>query len=193
MAAARRGEDGAKRGGDGGVRPHPVVTGVLLLVVVGVLSLFPIALYANVMAMSDGYRASHGEAGTPGTATVESVVDGRGGQVCRGTFAGDDSGSGSAGGGGDDGGTVAVDVRIEVPGGCEVGQVVEVRLMEGRDSIFTGYGEPRAWAEGSNDWAGYIGLVVLFGLLSLPLVLLVVMIVTRLFKLMFLPRDAPKV
>jgi hypothetical protein len=161
-------------------RPHPAVTAAILLVLGAVLSLFPIALYANVMAMADGYRAAHGEAGMPGTATVESVVEGRGGQVCRGMVALDD-------------GTVAADVQIDVPGGCEEGQVAEVRLMEGRSSMFIGYDEPRAWAAGSLDWAVYVPLVVLFGLLSLLPALLVVVILAELAKLVFLPREAPEV
>lgn len=171
---------GAAEQGKGVKKPHPAVTAVLLLVVVGVLSLFPIALYANAMAMIDGYRGSHGQAGTPGTATVESAVDGRGGQVCRGTFVRDD-------------GPATAEIRIEVPGRCEEGQEAEAHLMDGRPSMFTGYGEPRAWAAGANDWAGYIPLVVLFGLLSLPLVILVYMILAKLAKLVFLPPDAPKV
>jgi hypothetical protein len=161
------------------VKPHPAVTALLLLLVVGVLSLFPIALYANAVEMADGYRASHGQAGTPGTATVDSAVDGRGGQVCRGLFTPDDGGA-------------AVELRIEVDGRCEEGQEVEARLMEGRSSMFTGYGETRAWAAGADDWAGYLPLVILFGLLSLPLVLLAVMVVAKLARLVFLPREAPK-
>ncbi|GAA2130347.1 hypothetical protein [Glycomyces algeriensis] len=160
------------------VKPHPAVTALLLLLVVGVLSLFPIALYANAMEMADGYRASHGQAGTPGNAMIDSAVDGKGGQVCRGVFTPD--------------GGAAVEVRIEVDGECEEGQEVEARLMEGRSSMFTGYGEPRAWAAGADDWAGYLPLVVLFGLLSLPLVLLAVAVVVKLAKLVFLPREAPK-
>jgi hypothetical protein len=161
------------------VKPHPAVTALILLLVCGVLSLFPIALYANAVEMLDGYRASHGEAGAPGTATVESAVHGKGGQVCRGVFTPDD-------------GAAAAEVRIEVDGDCEEGQEVEARFMEGRSSMFTGYGEPRAWAAGADDWAGYLPLVILFGLLSLPLVLLAVMIVVKLAKLVFLPREAPK-
>lgn len=171
---------GAAKRDKGQKQPHPVFTAVLLLVVVGVLSLFPIALYANAMAMIDGYRGSHGQAGTPGTATVESAVDGRGGQVCKGTFVRED-------------GPATAEVRIEVPGRCEEGQEAEARLMGGRPSMFTGYGEPRAWAAGANDWAGYIPLVVLFGVLSLPLVVLVYMVLAKLAKLVFLPPDAPKV
>ena len=167
------------------VKPHPVLTALLLLIVVGVLSLFPIALHANAMEMLDGYRASHGEAGSPGTATVESAVQAKGGQVCRGVFAPDDDDD-------DGGGAAATEVRIEVDGACEEGQEVEVRFMEGRSSMFTGYGEPRAWAAGAGDWAVYIPLVILFGLLSLPLVLLAFMIVVGLVKLVFLPREAPK-
>jgi hypothetical protein len=171
MAAAR---------GDALKRPHPAVTAAILLVLGGILSLFPLALYANVMALTDGYRASHGDAGTPGTATVESVTDGRGGRVCRGTVAGDE-------------GVLAVDVRIEVPGGCVAGQVAEVRLMEGRSSMFTGYDEPRAWAAGSDDWGAYIPLIILFGLLSLLPAFLLIAILTRLAKLVFLPREAPEI
>lgn len=168
---------GGARGGP--VKPHPAVTALLLLLVCGVLSLFPIALHTNAIAMIDGYRASHGQAGTPGTATVGSAVDGRDGQVCRGVFAPDDGGA-------------AAEVRIEVDGRCEEGQVVDARLMEGRSSMFTGYGEPRAWAAGADDWGGYLPLVILFALLSLPLVLLAAMILVRLAKLVFLPREAPK-
>jgi hypothetical protein len=170
MAAAR---------GETPKRPHPVVTAVILLVLGGILSLFPLALYANVMALTDGYRASRGEAGTPGTATVASVTDGRGGQVCRGTVAGDD-------------GTLAANVVIEVPGGCEEGQVAEVRLMEGRNSLFTGYDEPRAWAAGSDDWGVYVPLVILFGLLSLLPAFLLIAILTRLAKLVLFPPEAPE-
>lgn len=170
MAAAR---------GETPKRPHPALTAVILLVLGGILSLFPLALYANVTALTDGYRASHGEAGTPGTATVVSVTDGRGGQVCRGTVTGDD-------------GTATADVIIEVPGGCEEGQTADVRLMEGRASMFTGYDESRAWAAGSDDWAVYVPLIVLFGLLSLLPAFLLVAVLTRLAKLVFLPREAPK-
>jgi hypothetical protein len=171
---------GAAKRDKGPIKPHPAVTAMLLLLVVGVLSLFPIALYANAMAMIDGYRASHGQAGAPGTATVESAADGRGGQVCSGTFARAD-------------GPATAEVRIEVPGRCEEGQETEARLMDGRTSMFTGYGEPRAWAAGANDWAGYIPLVVLFGVLSLPLLVLVYMVLAKLAKLVFLPPAAPKV
>jgi hypothetical protein len=150
-------------------KPHPAVTAALLLVVGLVLALFPVALYANAMAMIDGYRASHGQAGESGTATVESAVDTRGVQVCTGTFAPADGGP-------------EVEVRIEVAGRCEVGQEAEVRLMEGRASPFIGYDQARAWAAESIDWAVYIPLVVLFGLLSLPFALLIAMLVTRLVK-----------
>lgn len=170
MAATEQGEP---------VKPHPVVTALLLLLLTGVLSLFPIALHANAMEMIDGYRASHGEAGVPGTATVDSAVDAKGGQVCRGTFTPEDG--------------AATEVRIEVDGRCDEGQEVEARLMEGRASMFTGYGEPRAWAAGADDWAAYVPLVILFGLLSLPLVLLVVMVLVKLAQVVFLPREAPKV
>jgi RsiW-degrading membrane proteinase PrsW (M82 family) len=163
-----------------GVKPHPLLTVVLLLLVGGILSLFPIALYANAMAMIDGYRASHGQAGTPGTAIVENAVDAKGGQVCKGTIV-------------SDGVQVASAVRIHVPGDCEVGQETEVRLMDGRSSMFTGYDEPQAWAEGANDWAVFVPLVILFGVLSLPLVVLAYMILAKLCKLVFLPKDAPKV
>ena len=150
-------------------KPHPAVTAVLLLVVGLVLALFPVALYANAMAVIDGYRASHGQAGSPGTATVASAADSRGGQVCTGTFT-------------PDGGGPEVEVRIEVAGRCEVGQEAEVRLMEGRASPFTGYDQARAWAAGSSDWAVYVPLVLLFGLLSLPLVLMIALLVTKLVK-----------
>lgn len=169
MAPAARGK---------AVKPHPAVTAVLLLLVGGVLALFPIALYANAVAMIDGYRAAHGQAGTPGTATVESAVDARGGQVCSGTFVPDD-------------GPARAEVRIEVPGSCEEGQQTEAHLMEGRSSMFIGYGEPKAWAPGASDWAGYLPLVILFGLLSLPIVLLIAMILAKLAKRLLTP-DAPK-
>jgi hypothetical protein len=150
-------------------KPHPALVAVLVSVVMLILSAFPLALYANAMAMIDGYRASHGQAGVPGTAVVESAVDARSDQVCRGPFTPADGGP-------------AVEVRIEVEGRCEVGQVVEAHLMEGRPSPFIGYDEPRAWEAGAGDWGGYVPLVVLFGLTSLPMVLIVAMIVTHLAK-----------
>jgi hypothetical protein len=45
MAAAR---------GETPKRPHPALTAVILLVLGGILSLFPLALYANVTALTDG-------------------------------------------------------------------------------------------------------------------------------------------
>lgn len=170
MAAAGQGK---------AVRQHPAVIAVLLLLVGGVLALFPIALYANAGAMIDGYRAAHGRTGTPGTATVVSAVDAKGGQVCTGTFAPDD-------------GPATAEVRIEVSGDCEVGQETRAHLVEGRSSLFIGYGEPRAWAPGAGDWAGYLPLVILFGLLSLPILLFIAMILTKLAKRLF-ALDAPKV
>ncbi|RRS00415.1 hypothetical protein [Glycomyces terrestris] len=158
---------------------HPLLAAVLLAIVVLIFLAFPIALYANVMAMVDGYRAAHGQAGTPGTATVLSEYDGRGEQVCTGVFTPDDGGP-------------AVETRIEAAGRCEVGQEVEAHLMPGRPSIFIGYDIPRAWAAGSADWAQYLPLVILFGLLTLPLVLLVAMIVTKLVKLLLHGRAAPQ-
>jgi hypothetical protein len=65
--------------------------------------------------------------------------------------------------------------------------------MEARPSMFIGYDEPRAWAAGAGDWGVYIPLVVLFGLLSLPLVLVLYMVLAKLVKAAFLPPDAPKV
>jgi hypothetical protein len=150
-------------------KPHPVVTAVLLVVVGVMLMAFPVALYANAMAMIDGYRASHGQAGIAGTAIVETARDAKSEQVCRGTFTPADGGP-------------AVEVRIEVEGRCEVGQDVEAHLMPGRNSPFIGYDEPRAWGAGASDWGVYVPLVVLFGLLSLPLVLVVVMVLTSLAK-----------
>jgi hypothetical protein len=148
-------------------RPHPAFTAVLLTVVGAILLAFPVALYANAAAMIDGYRASHGQAGVPGTAVVESEYDGRGEQVCTGVFTPADGGPG-------------VETRIEVSGDCEVGQQVDARLMDGRPSPFIGYDDPRAWAAGSGDWAMYLPLVILFGLLSLPILLLLAMIANRL-------------
>jgi hypothetical protein len=150
-------------------RPHPVVTAVLLTVVGLILLAFPVALYANAVAMIDGYRASHGQAGTPGTAVIESEYDNRGEQVCTGVFTPDDGGP-------------AVETRIEVQGRCEVGRQVDARLMEGRPSPFIGYDDPRAWAPGANDWLTYLPLVLLFGLLSLPIALFIAMLATRLAK-----------
>ncbi|GAA2304940.1 hypothetical protein GCM10009853_072490 [Glycomyces scopariae] len=148
-------------------KPHPVLVVVLLAVVAAVLLAFPVALYANTTALVDGYRASHGQAGVPGTAVVESVSNARGGQVCTGLFTPDDGGT-------------PVEARIEVVGGCEPGQEVQARLMEGRPSPFIGYDDPRAWEPGAGDWATFIPLVVLFGLLSLPLLILLTMIARRL-------------
>ncbi|MEU5873573.1 hypothetical protein AB0A73_18700 [Glycomyces sp. NPDC047369] len=161
-------------------RPHPALVAVLLAAAVLMLAAFPLALYANTMALIDGYRASHGDAGTPGTATVASAVDTKDEQVCRGTFTPADGGP-------------ATDARIEVDGRCEVGQQVEARLMPGRSAIFTGYSEPRAWAAGAGDWAVFIPLVVLFGLLSLPLLLLVWMIVAKLTKRLLHGPDTPTI
>jgi hypothetical protein len=149
-------------------KTHLAVVAVLFAVVGVILMAFPVALYANAMALVDGFRASHGQAGVAGTAVVESV-SARSAQACRGTFTPADGGS-------------PVEVRIEVEGRCEVGQEVQARLMEGRPSIFTGYDQPRAWEPGSGDWGVYVPLVVLFGLLSLPLLLLVVMVLTTLAK-----------
>jgi hypothetical protein len=101
---------------------------------------------------------------------VESAVESRGGQVCRGTFVPDE-------------GAPVADVRIEVSARCEEGQETATRLMEGRPSPFTGYDEPRAWAAGANDWGTFVPLVVLFGLLSLPAALVVVMLLAKLCKL----------
>lgn len=155
---------------DKGLRkPHPVVAAVLGTVVLAILLAFPVALYSNAMALADGYRASRGDAGVPGTVTVASAVDAKREQICTGAFVPDDGGP-------------QVEVRVEVPGRCEVGQVVEANLMEGRASIFIGYDEPRAWASGANDWTQYVFLVVLFGLLSLPMVLVVVMLFNALVK-----------
>jgi len=163
-----------------GKRLHPALTAVLLTVVILFLAAFPLALYANTMALIDGYRASHGEAGTLGTATVATATDTKDEQICRGAFV-------------PEGGGPAVDARIEVDGRCEIGQQVEARLMPGRPSLFTGYDEPRAWAPGAGDWAVFIPLVVLFGLLSLPLVLLLWMIVANLTKRLLNGPAAPTV
>jgi hypothetical protein len=150
-------------------RPHPAVTAALLTIVGAILLAFPVALYANVVAMIDGYRASHGQAGVPGTAVVESEYNGRGDQVCTGTFTPADGGP-------------AVETRIEVSGDCLIGRQVDARLMEGRPSPFIGYDDPRAWEAGSGDWAMYLPLVILFGLLSLPILLLLAMIAKRLLR-----------
>ncbi|WP_335986946.1 hypothetical protein [Glycomyces sp. MUSA5-2] len=166
--------------GDDSKRPHPAIVALLLAVSVLMLAMFPLALYANTMALIDGYKASHGTAGTPGTATVESAVDTSDEQVCRGTFTPGDGGP-------------ATDARIEVEGRCEEGQRVEARFMPGRSTLFTGYSEPRAWAAGAGDWGAFIPLVVLFGLLSLPLVLLVWMIVAKLTKRLLNGPAAPTI
>ncbi|GAA1666404.1 hypothetical protein GCM10009830_10080 [Glycomyces endophyticus] len=166
-------------GADDRRRPHPAVTAVLLTVVGAILLAFPLALHANVTALVDGYRAAHGQAGVPGTALVETAYNGRGERVCTGTFTPDDGGP-------------AVETRIEVVGACETGQQVEARLMPGRPSPFIGYDDPRAWETGSRDWAMYVPLVILFALLSLPLVLLIAMIATRLTKRLLHGPDAPK-
>ncbi|SDC95291.1 hypothetical protein [Glycomyces harbinensis] len=160
---------GAVERDKGSGKPHPAVAAVLVAVVLAILLAFPVALYANAMALADGYRASRGEAGTPGTVTVVGEYDAKREQVCTGAFV-------------PDGGGPEVEVRVEVPGRCAVGQVVEAHLMEGRASVFIGYDEPRAWAAGSNDWTQYIVLVVLFGLLSLPAALVAVMAVKALVK-----------
>jgi hypothetical protein len=172
MSAAEHGKGVEKR--------HPAFVAGLLLVTVGVLSLFPIILHANAMAMIDGYRASHGQAGTAGTVTVESALDTKGRQRCEGTFVSDD-------------GPDATGILIELPGRCEEGQEIEVRLMDGRPSMFRHLEEPRAWAAGSKDWFEFLPLVLISGVLSLPLVILAYMIIAKLAKLVFLPRDAPKV
>ncbi|MQM26042.1 hypothetical protein [Glycomyces albidus] len=171
MAAAAR-DKGAQR-------PHPAVTAVLLTVVGLILLAFPVALYANAAAMIDGYRAANGQAGIPGTATVESEYDNRGEQVCTGVFTPADGGP-------------AVETRIEVSGRCEVGEQVEARLMEGRQSPFIGYDRPRAWAAGSNDWAIYLPLVILFGLLSLPIALFLAMLAAKLGKRLLHGRSTPE-
>jgi hypothetical protein len=168
MLGASRAEESNMGAAARDQKPHLAVAEVLLAVVGLILMAFPAALYANAMAMIDGYRASHGQAGVAGTAVVESV-SARSSQTCHGTFTPADGGS-------------PVEVRIEVQGRCEVGQEVQARLMAGRPSIFTGYDQPRAWEPGSNDWGVYVPLVVLFGLLSLPLVLAVVMAITALAK-----------
>lgn len=170
---------GAAARDKGQQRPHPAVTAALLTFVGLILLAFPVALYANAAAMIDGYRASHGQAGVPGTATVESEYDNRGEQVCTGVFTPADGGP-------------AVETRIEVAGRCEVGQQVEARLMEGRPSPFIGYDAPRAWASGSNDWATYLPLVILFGLLSLPMALILAMLATNLTKRLLHGKPTPE-
>ncbi|MCC3761947.1 hypothetical protein K3N28_02535 [Glycomyces sp. TRM65418] len=161
-------------------RPHPAVMAALFAALGLVLALFAVALHANAMALIDGYRATNGQAGVPGTVTVERAVDVKQGRACTGTFVPDDGGP-------------AVEVRIELPGRCEVGQEAEAHLIEGRTSLFRGYDEPRAWAAGAKTWAAYIPPVILFGLLNLPALLVVVILLNTLLKRLLRPSEGPAV
>ncbi|MEV3934389.1 hypothetical protein AB0K52_00195 [Glycomyces sp. NPDC049804] len=160
-----------------GKQQHPALAAVLVTVVAIIFLAFPIALWANATELINGYRASHGEAGVPGTATVETMAHSKSGPVCIARFTPADGGP-------------AVELRIETPGSCELGQQFEARFMEGHPSPFSHYGEPRLWASGSNDWMGYIPLVILFGLFSLPLLLLLAMLATKLATLALRGRRA---
>lgn len=162
-----------------GKQQHPVLAAVLATVVALILLAFPIALWANATEMINGYRASHGQSGVPGTATVETAVDTRHGPVCTGTFTPADGGP-------------TVETRIETPDGCATGQQFTVRLIEGHPSPFTGYGEPRAWAPEAGEWMTYLPLVILFGLLSLPILLLIAMLATKLAILALRGRRTPE-
>lgn len=128
-----------------------IVAGVIAL---ACCALLPVALYSNVVALVDGYRAAHDQAGTPGTVTIVQRASGnRGSEVCRGDFTPADGGP-------------SVSVVVELPGRCVVGERLPARLTAARSSIFTGYDEPRAWVAGSSDWVAYLLLTVLFGMLT---------------------------
>lgn len=133
--------------------PYHLVFAVIALIGLSFCALFPYALYANAVAMVDGYRASHGSAGTPGTVTLVARSGVKSRTVCRGDFV-------------PAAGSPTMRVRVELPGTCETGQRHPARLTAPPASLFTGYDEPRAWVAGSDDWREYILLVVLFSVLT---------------------------
>jgi hypothetical protein len=65
--------------------------------------------------------------------------------------------------------------------------------MPGRPSPFEGYDAPRAWEVGTNDWAEYVPLVILFGLPTLIAAVVIAMILAELAKRLLVPKGGPTV
>jgi hypothetical protein len=134
----------------------PLVRLVLMLgnalfaaVIVGVL-------YLSAMATIGAYRAVHGEAGVPGTVTVEGFVGGNhGGSRCEGMFAPDDGG-------------LEERVMVEIGKSCTAGERVDARLMKSGVPIIGAHLMSTAWAEDSHAWIARAVLLVVVAIVAVP-------------------------
>jgi hypothetical protein len=133
---------------------HMLVCALAAAVITGVL-------YLTAASTVAAYRAVHGEAGEPGTVTVEGYVSGSasGSSHCEGTFAPDDGGP-------------EVRVFVEIGWQCTEGHTEDARLAESVVPILGKYSMPTAWGEDSKEWIARTVVLVIISLFAAPLALL---------------------
>jgi hypothetical protein len=116
-------------------------------------------LYLAAASTMEVYRAAHGDAGVPGTVTIEGLVNGNhGDRHCEGVFV-------------PDGGGPEERAFVKIGGPCTEGETVEARLTQSVVPIVGKYWTPTAWGEDSKEWIARVIVLVIVAIVAVPLAL----------------------